>query len=94
MAVVSDSWPDLEDLFQRLLPAPLLVTLVISAVLGCRKPDRRMMYRAGSDALGLAPAECHFVDDDPQLVTAAIELGYEGVTLLRDPGNGPPPATP
>nr|WP_246595275.1 HAD-IA family hydrolase [Actinoplanes auranticolor] len=93
MAVVSDSWPDLDDLFRRLGLRDYFVTLVISAVLGCRKPDPRM-YRAGSDALGLAPADCLFVDDDPDLVGAAIRLGYQGVTLVREPGAEPPAATP
>jgi FMN phosphatase YigB (HAD superfamily) len=50
------------------------------------------MYRAGSDALGLSPGECLFVDDDPELVAAAIELGYGGATIAR--GVDPPAAVP
>ena len=42
------------------------------------------MYRAGSDIVGLAPADCLFVDDDPELVFAAIGLGYRGVAICRD----------
>lgn len=57
----------------------------ISAELGCRKPDPRM-YRHASDALGLAPADCLFVDDDPSFVVAAIRLGYHGMAVLRRPG--------
>ena len=41
------------------------------------------MYRAGSDALGLPPRECVFVDDAPDLVAAAIELGYGGPAIIR-----------
>jgi HAD superfamily hydrolase (TIGR01509 family) len=93
MVVVSDAWPDLDDLYQQLDLRHYFDALVISAVLGCRKPDPRM-YRAGSDALGLAPADCLFVDDDPELVAAAIRLGYQGVTVVRDLGTGPAPATP
>ncbi len=91
MAVVSDAWPDLDDLFRRLGLRDYFVALVISALLGCRKPDPRM-YRAGSEALGLAPGRCLFVDDDPQLVAAAVALGYQGVTMVR--GSGPRPGTP
>jgi FMN phosphatase YigB (HAD superfamily) len=47
--------------------------------------------------LGLTPDECVFVDDDPQLVAAAVELGYHGVVMCRDqqpdrtrPNTGPP----
>ena len=42
-----------------------------------------------SDALGLKPAECFYVDDDPALVGAALALGYSGAAICR---NGPPPA--
>jgi putative hydrolase of the HAD superfamily len=64
---------------------------VVSAVLGCRKPDARM-YRAGSDALGLAAHECVFVDDAPDLVAAAIEFGYGGTAIIRT--SDPPAAVP
>jgi putative hydrolase of the HAD superfamily len=50
------------------------------------------MYRAGSDALGLAPHECVFVDDAPDLVAAAIEFGYGGTTIVR--ASDPPAAVP
>jgi putative hydrolase of the HAD superfamily len=58
-------------------------------VLGCCKPDPRM-YAAGSDLLGLAPSDCLFIDDDPELVWAAADLGYHGVALIR--GAHPPSA--
>ena len=82
MAIVSDNWPGLESLYRRLGLDADIQAFVISAVLGCRKPDPRM-YRAGSEALGLAPRECVFVDDAPDLVAAAIELGYGGTAVIR-----------
>ena len=42
------------------------------------------MYAAGSDLLGLDPADCLFIDDDPQLVSAATSLGYHGVAIARE----------
>ena len=39
------------------------------------------MYAADSELLGLDPGDCLFVDDDPQLVSAAIQLGYHGAAL-------------
>jgi putative hydrolase of the HAD superfamily len=48
------------------------------------------MYAAARKLLGLDPGVCLFVDDDPQLVLAAIQLGYHGVALMR--GGGPAPA--
>jgi putative hydrolase of the HAD superfamily len=91
MAVVSDAWPGLESLYRRLGLHGYFQAFVISAVLGCRKPDPRM-YRAGSDALGLPPDECVFVDDAPDLVAAAIELGYGGTAIVR--GSDPPTTVP
>ena len=85
MAVVSDAWPDLPELHAGLGLGGFFEAYAISAVLGCRKPDPRM-YHYASAALGLAPAQCVFVDDDPALVAAAIRLGYVGFALCRDGG--------
>jgi len=83
MAVVSDAWPDLPGLHDGLGIRPFFEAYAISAVLGCNKPDPRMYHQA-STALGLDPGECLFVDDDPELVAAAIRLGYAGRALCRD----------
>ena len=83
MAVVSDTWVGLDALFRELDIERYFAGFVISEVLGCNKPDPRM-YAAGSDLLNLDPADCLFVDDDPALVTAAIDLGYRGVTITRE----------
>jgi HAD superfamily hydrolase (TIGR01509 family) len=82
MAVVSDAWAELPDLHAGLGIAEFFEAYAISAVLGCRKPDPRM-YHHVSAALSLPPAQCLFVDDDPDLVAAAIELGYAGRVLCR-----------
>jgi FMN phosphatase YigB (HAD superfamily) len=82
MAVVSDAWPNLRQLHADLGIDGFFEAYAISAVLGCRKPDPRMCRHA-SDALGLEPAECVFVDDDPDLVAAAVELGYQGRWMRR-----------
>lgn len=92
MAVVSDAWPDLPDLHAELGIDEFFDAYAISEVLGCRKPDPRMYYHA-SDALGLTPAQCLFVDDDPDLVAAAIDLGYAGRAMCRN-GNEPPNGVP
>ena len=52
------------------------------------EPDPRMYHHA-SDALGLSPSECLFVDADPTLVSAAIDLGYRGRANCRDGGSPP-----
>jgi len=62
--VVSDAWPGLPQLHDALGMAGFFEAYAISALLGCHKPDPRM-YRHASEALGLAPDECLFVDDGP-----------------------------
>lgn len=83
MAVVSDAWPGLPEVHAELGIGGFFEVYAISAVLGCSKPDPRMYHHA-SDRLGLDPGHCLFVDDDPDLVAAAIGLGYAGCALLRD----------
>ncbi len=83
LAVVSDAWPTLPEIHAGVGLAGYFEAYAISAVLGCTKPDPRM-YRHASDALGLEPRRCLFVDDSPPLVEAALELGYQGCTVLRD----------
>jgi putative hydrolase of the HAD superfamily len=90
MAVVSDNWAGLEDAYRALGIERYFAGFVVSEVLGCKKPDPRM-YAAGRELLGLGPGDCLFVDDDPQLVLAAIRLGYHGVALIR--GRGPAPSS-
>ncbi len=82
MAVVSDSWAGLDRTFEALGLRDYFTAFVISEVVGCRKPDPRM-YATASAALGLDPAECLYVDDDPALVRAAIDGGYGGIAIDR-----------
>jgi HAD superfamily hydrolase (TIGR01509 family) len=84
MAVVSDAGPELDRAYAELGLGRYFETFAISAVVGVTKPDPRM-YATASDGLGVAPSDCLFVDDDPELVRAAIELGYGGVALCRPP---------
>jgi putative hydrolase of the HAD superfamily len=90
MSVVSDTWAGLEAIFRSLDIERYFAAFAISEVLGCRKPHPRM-YAAGSDPLGLDPGQCLVVDDDPRLVLAAIQLGYQGVALTRGVGQAPGP---
>lgn len=83
MAVVSDAWAGLPQLHAELGIPDVFEAYAISEEVGCCKPDPRM-YRHASDALELEPAECLFVDDYPDLVAAAIDLGYQGRWMRRD----------
>lgn len=84
MAVVSDAWAELPELHDALGLGGFFEAYAISELVGCHKPDPRM-YRHASDALGLPPADCLFLDDSPDLVQAAIDLGYHGRAVIRPP---------
>ncbi|MGH3545466.1 MAG: HAD family hydrolase [Mycobacteriales bacterium] len=74
-ALLSNSWgmgydrTDWDRLFD---------VVVISAEVGLRKPDPEI-YRHTLSLLGLQPGECVFIDDLPQNVRAAVEIGMIGV---------------
>jgi HAD superfamily hydrolase (TIGR01509 family) len=88
MAIVSDNWLGAERLYEQLKARHYFASFITSEEMGCRKPDPRM-YAAGANAIGLPAAECLFVDDDPDLVHAAIALGYQGAVF--DPAATPHP---
>jgi FMN phosphatase YigB (HAD superfamily) len=86
LAMVTDNWGTSEtvrEFHNRVATGEFFDVIVVSEELGCRKPDPRM-FRTASDALGLAPEECFFVDDWPGHVEAAIALGYQGAVLHRE----------
>jgi putative hydrolase of the HAD superfamily len=82
MVVVSDAWPNLPEMHQALGMQPFFEGYAISSLLGCSKPDPRM-YAEGARVLDLPVDKLLFVDDCDDLVQAAIDLGYRGVTLIR-----------
>lgn len=86
MALVTDNWGTSETIrrMHDLIGLEgFFDAVIVSEELGCRKPDPRM-YHAARDALDLRSEECLFVDDDPDLVEAAVALGFRGVTICRD----------
>jgi len=62
--------------------------LISSSSIGFYKPDPRA-YLAAVEALGLQCGECAFVDDLPENVAAARELGMTAWLLDRE-RTGPP----
>jgi putative hydrolase of the HAD superfamily len=70
--LVSNSWGTRH--YPRGLIAELFDGVVISGEEGFRKPDPRM-YQLGAERIGVAPADCIFVDDLPFNLDPARELG-------------------
>jgi putative hydrolase of the HAD superfamily len=79
--LLSNSWGAGE--YPRADFAELFDVVVISGEVGMRKPEEAIFLHAAR-ALGLAPAECVFIDDMQANVTAAAALGMTGV-LHNDP---------
>jgi putative hydrolase of the HAD superfamily len=89
MAVVSDNWPGLEACTASSACTPT----------SRPSPSRRTWAAASPIPACTGPAatpsacprrECLFVDDDPDLVAAAIGLGYGGTAIIR---TAEPPTT-
>ncbi|MGI8448407.1 MAG: HAD family hydrolase [Streptosporangiaceae bacterium] len=75
-AMLSNSWG--VGAYPADLLAELFDAVVISAEAGMRKPEERI-FRHAAGLLGLATAECVFVDDIEANVQAAEALGMTGV---------------
>ncbi|WP_432828388.1 HAD family hydrolase [Dactylosporangium sp. CA-092794] len=70
--LISNSWG--VGGYDRALLAELFDGVVISGEVGVRKPDPRI-YALGAEAVGLAPAECVYIDDLPGNLKPARALG-------------------
>jgi putative hydrolase of the HAD superfamily len=74
--LVSNSWGTTR--YPRDLLAELFDAVVISGEVGLRKPHREI-YSLGAERVGLAPAECVFVDDLGVNLASAAKLGMATV---------------
>jgi len=75
-ALLSNSWGC--DEYPRADFPGLFDAVVISGEVGMRKPEEGIFLHA-AQALGLAPAECVFIDDMAANVAAAVGCGMTGV---------------
>jgi putative hydrolase of the HAD superfamily len=74
-ALLSNSWG---GNYPRHLFPELFDAVVISSEVGMRKPEPRI-FRLATELIGLAPAECVFIDDIAENVAAAQAAGLVGV---------------
>ena len=75
-ALLSNSW-GCEEYPRADFPG-LFDTVVLSGEVGMRKPEKEIFLHA-AETLGLAPAECVFIDDMQANVAAAQACGMAGV---------------
>ncbi|MDR2988648.1 MAG: HAD family phosphatase [Nocardiopsaceae bacterium] len=82
-SLLSNSWGGGADGYPRHLFAGLFDDVVISGEVGMRKPEERI-FQLAARRLGVAPADCVFVDDVEGNIVAAQALGFTTV-LHEDP---------
>jgi len=83
LAVVSDAWPSLENVFREAGLRNYFSSFVISSKKGVTKPDE-LMYKTALDELNVLPEEAIFIDDNINNCNGAIKLGINAFVLCRD----------
>ncbi|MDT3429123.1 putative hydrolase of the HAD superfamily [Paenibacillus forsythiae] len=83
LAVVSDAWPSLDNVFRRAGLRDYFSSFIISSVIGVSKPHE-LMYRAALEELNMSPNEVLFIDDNVRNCDGAEQLGIRSIVLSRD----------
>ena len=78
LGLISNAWSGLREVLRRLGLLDLFDGVVISAEVGLLKPDPRI-YLLALERLKVPPDAAAFVDDLPENVQAARELGLYGI---------------
>lgn len=83
LAIVSDAWPSLEEIYQKAGLRQFFKSFIISSQEGVTKPHERMYLRALKD-LGVEAHEALFIDDNPKNCHGARKLGIKTVLICRN----------
>ncbi len=83
LAIVSDAWPSLLDVYEENNMTSYFDSIVISSFLGTTKPDSKM-YNTALEELDVKPEEAIFIDDSLKNCIGAIEVGINAVLLCRN----------
>jgi putative hydrolase of the HAD superfamily len=82
LAVISNAYPSLDWVFDRLDLRRYFAHITLSAFVGCAKPDPRI-YHMALEAVRCEPQSAFFVDNKERNVEAARGVGMGGIVLLR-----------
>ncbi|WP_341479424.1 HAD-IA family hydrolase [Clostridium gasigenes] len=83
LAIVSDAWPSLKDVYEKKGLYTYFDSFVISSILGITKPNEKMYLKA-LDELEILPQEAVFVDDNLINCKGAMNLGIKAILLCRN----------
>lgn len=83
LAVVSDAWPSLENVFINAGMKEYFSSFVISSIHGVTKPHE-LMYMTALNELGVEPNEAIFIDDSIKNCDGANRIGISSFLLCRE----------
>ncbi len=83
LAIVSDAWPSLVDVYEENNMTSYFDSIVISSFLGTSKPDSKM-YCTALQELNIKPEEAIFIDDSLKNCMGAMSIGINTVLLCRN----------
>lgn len=83
LAIVSDAWPSLEELYKQVGLRSFFKSFIISSQEGVTKPNEKMYIRA-LEELGVKAHEALFIDDNLKNCHGAKKLGIATVLICRD----------
>lgn len=83
LAIVSDAWPSLENVFRNAGHRDYFSSFVISSQKGVTKPHE-LMYEAALAELSIKPSEAVFIDDSIKNCDGARNLGIHSILICRD----------
>ena len=83
LAIVSDAWPSLEEVFRNVGLRNYFSSFIISSKLGTNKPNE-LMYKTAIDELGISAEEAVFIDDNIINCDGAEKLGIKSFLMCRE----------
>ena len=83
LAIVSDAWPSLLDVYEEKDMTSYFDSIVISSFIGTSKPDKKM-YNTALQELNIKPEEAIFVDDSLKNCMGALAVGINTILLCRN----------
>lgn len=83
LAIVSDAWPSLIDVYIKAGLYSYFSSFVISSIMGVTKPNEKM-YLTSLKELNIEPGKAVFIDDNIKNCLGAKKVGLKTALLCRD----------